>query len=436
MDGWADTSPHHSKGPLARRGIGIPEIAIFLVLLTSFFVKGTAGEDKPMPYDLLMIATMGSFFLLGLRFPQGVAWPASFWGLILVGYGIGGMGAVYMDRVQSFLMVCTYLICSLLFFASFVYQEPARRMTVMFWAYTLAAVVAALIATAAYFGLLPQSTFLQFGRASSTFNDPNVYGPFLVAPILFLGLRLSSAQSAKELFYLPLLFVLLLGLLLSFSRGAWGNLVLSALIFFWLTLATSKSNRQSMRLIMFAAGMVLLVAIVLVIALSMPQVAVLFSERASLVQDYDAGQGGRFDTQLQALKAIFENPWGIGPSQWAMIHHLDTHNVYLNIGVAGGLLSGLAFIGFVLTTIWRGAKACMVDMPGQDLLIVAYAVTVAHFAEALIIDVDNWRHLFLLMGMCWGGILAADLARRRAQVKTPQSRTAFGQPLLMDGFPG
>jgi len=436
MEGWADTSPHHAKGPLARRGIGIPEILVFAVLLTSFFVKGTAGEDKPVPYDLLMIATMGGFFLFGLRFPVGVAWPASFWGLILLGYGIGGMGAVYMDRVQSFMMICAYLVCSLLFFASFVYQDVARRMTVIFWAYTIAALIAASIAIGAYFGLLSQATFLHFGRAASTFNDPNVYGPFLVAPILFLSLRLSSARSMRELLYVPLVFVLLLGILLSFSRGAWGNLVLSAAIFFCLTLATSKSAKQSTRLIIFAAGMALLVAIVLIIALSTPQVAVLFTERASLMQDYDAGQGGRFDTQLLALKSIFENPLGIGPSQWAMVHHLDTHNVYLNIGVAGGFLSGLAFVGFVLVTMWRGAKACMVDMPGQDLLIVAYAVTMAHFAEALIIDVDNWRHLFLLMGMSWGGILAADVVRRRARDKKPQRQPAFGQSAVMDGFPG
>jgi O-antigen ligase len=252
---------------------------------------------------------------------------------------------------------------------------------------------------------------------------------------LFLGLRLSNARSWTALGLLLPLVILLVGLLLSFSRGAWGSLVLASLIFFGLTLATSKSPRQSVRLIIFAACMVLLVMIVLAAAISMPKVAVLFTERATLVQDYDAGQGGRFDSQLHALKAIVANPLGIGPSQWGLINRLDTHNVYLNIGVAGGFLSGFAFIGFVLTTVWRGAKACLVEMPGQDLLIVAYACTVAHFVEAIIIDVDNWRHLFLLMGMSWGGILAANLARKLHRDERSQTSLYYPAQRLPDGFP-
>ena len=133
---------------------------------------------------------------------------------------------------------------------------------------------------------------------------------------------------------------------------------------------------------------------------------------------------------------MIANPFGIGPSQWGLINRLDTHNVYLNIGVAGGFLAAFAFIGFVLTTIWRGAKACLVDMPGQDLFIVAYAVTVAHFAEAIIIDVDNWRHLFLLMGMCWGGILAANIVRRNQRGERSQNQPLYTSRTMLDGFPG
>ena len=52
-------------------------------------------------------------------------------------------------------------------------------------------VLAALIATAAgyvgFFHLLPGADiFLDNGRVSATFKDPNVYGPFLIFPILWL----------------------------------------------------------------------------------------------------------------------------------------------------------------------------------------------------------------------------------------------------------
>src|SRR3546814_3824269 len=97
-------------------------------------------------------------------------------------------------------------------------------MRLLFNAYTTGAVVAAAAGIGGYFGVLPDAqSYTGFGRAAGTFNDPNVYGPYLIAPALYLGLRLSRARSARALLLVPLIGVLVLGLLLSFSRGAIGR---------------------------------------------------------------------------------------------------------------------------------------------------------------------------------------------------------------------
>lgn len=407
MQGWQiDTAFDRKRGPGLSLGLDFHEWLVFLVMLSSFYVKSVQGKDQAAPFDICLAAIMVVLFALGMRFPRGMGWPVLLWGLMLIGYGIGNMGAIYLDRATPAFMASIYLVGVFLFFAAFVFQDPGRRLNILMNAYCVAAVCAALAGIGGYFAILPPEIFTDFGRASGTFNDPNVFGPYLIAPAIYLGLRVSKANAGQALLLLVPMGILLLALLLSFSRGAWGAYLLSAGIFMWLTLATSTSSRQTMRLIMFASGMAVFLALVIVVALSTPQIATLFAERATLVQDYDVSeQGGRFASQADAFAQALNIPWGIGQNQWAMINKLDTHNVYLHVLVAGGWLSGLSFVGLVLASIWRGWRAVHVPGPAQGVLIVVLACFIGHCAEAVIIDIDNWRHFFVLMGTLWGGIL-------------------------------
>ncbi|MDZ4382735.1 MAG: O-antigen ligase family protein [Parvibaculum sp.] len=412
MDGWQIETGNRPGSGAPRRPLGVhmAEWLVVLVILTSFYVRSEPGQDKPSPYDLMMAGTVGLCFLLGLRFPRRIGWPAALWGLVVAGFGIGAMDALYMERVRPAMMTTIYLVGAFLFFTSWIYADPMRRLTQIFWAYTASATLAAAFGIAGYFGLVPGAEiFTQYGRAMGTFNDPNVFGPFLVAPILFLGWRLSTAQSLRS-FWIAFPFgLLVLALLLSFSRGAWGNLLFSGLVFFGLTLATSKSYLQTMRLVGFGALTVVVMMGVVGFALSSPKVANLFEERASLVQSYDTDpEYGRFESQSRAFAMALEKPLGLGPAQWAMINRLDTHNVYLNVLVAGGFLSGFAFIALMLVTLVRGWRAIGRESPAQGLLIVVYAAFAGHIAEAFIIDIDNWRHFYLIVGTLWGLVLAVE----------------------------
>lgn len=411
MDGWQiDIGERRQGEPRRPLAIIAAECLLIVVLLTSFYVQSDQTQDNPTPYDILMAGTIGLVFLFGLRFPRRLAMPAAIWGLIVAGFGIGAMDAIYMERVKPAMMTSIYLVGTFLFFASWVYADPGRRLMQIFWAYTAAAAIAAGLGIAGYFGVVPGAEiFTEYGRAKGTFNDPNVFGPFLVAPILFLGWKLSTAQSLRSLWMAVPLGILVLAIFLSFSRGAWGNLLLAGLIFFGLTLSTSKSYLQTMRLIAFGAFAVIVMVGVVGVALSSPQVSDLFEQRASLTQSYDTDPDhGRFESQSRAFAMALEKPFGLGPAQWAMINNLDTHNVYLHVLVAGGFLSGLAFIAFLLVTLVRGWRAIGRESPEQGILIVIYAVFVGHIAEGFIIDIDNWRHFYLLLGTLWGVMLAVE----------------------------
>ncbi|HCX67721.1 O-antigen ligase family protein [Parvibaculum sp.] len=428
MDGWQIDIGDRRKGAPGRPlAVLLAECLVVLVILTSFYVRSDRTQDNPSPYDLMMAGTIALLFLLGLRFPRRLGTPAAFWGLIVAGYGIAAMDALYMDLVQPALMTTVYLVGSFLFFASWVYADPMRRLLQIFWAYTAAATIAAALGIIGYFALLPGAEiFTEYDRARGTFNDPNVFGPFLVAPILFLAWKLSTAQSVRALWMVLPLGVLMLALLLSFSRGAWGNLLFAGLVFFGLTLSTSKSYLQTMRLICFGALAVVVMVGVVGFALSSPKVADLFAQRASLTQSYDTDPDhGRFQSQSRALAMALEKPLGLGPAQWAMINKLDTHNVYLHILVGGGFLAGLAFLAFVILSLVRGWRAIGRDSPEQGILIVIYAAVLGHVGEAVIIDIDNWRHFYLLMGALWGVMLAVeDRSGGRRHILRMPSRAA------------
>ena len=330
MDGW--TFEGNSRPPPRRTsfswGETLGDVFVFLVIFSSFYQRSTAGESKAVLFDFLLIVCMGIYFAFGLKFPRRLAWPVSMWGLVLTGYGIGGMVAPYGDKVRAYMEVATYLTCAFIFFSSYVFVSPERRMRLIFNAYAAAGIVAAGFGIVGYFGIDPTGISVTvFGRATGTFNDPNVFGPYLIAPILYLGLRLSKAKGLAGLLLVPLLGILVLGLLLSFSRGAWGSFFLSGAVFIGLMIATSRSAAQTARLVAFAGFMGLMVVGVVGTALTTPKVQQLFEQRATLVQNYDEGQGGRFESQRLAFVMAVKNPLGIGPEQWAIIHKLDTHNV-------------------------------------------------------------------------------------------------------------
>ncbi len=438
MDGWqldvgsrsaGNRTNSHTLWTLLSGGL------LFLTLTTGFYVstQSSGSSSTPAPYDLLMVLTMAFTFAVGLRFPRDLRTPAVLWGLLLLGYAFSGINALYIERVTDFLLVSTYLVLSMLFFASLVVANPERNLAIVWWAYTLSATIAAAIGCAAYFGLiLSAESFLKFGRVRSTFNDPNVFGPFLVGPVLFLVYRLSMSSRRRDLLLVPIVGLLFLAILLSFSRGAWGNLIAAGGIFLVLTWMTATSARQIARLTLAVSLIGVLAAGVVAWALSSDLVSDLFEERFSLTQSYDVSEeGGRFAVQEQAILTVIEKPFGIGPSQWAKVVGVDPHNVYLNVFLAGGWLSGAAYVVLILTTLVLGVRTCFASIPFQGLQIVAVSTFAAHAAEAFIIDIDNWRHVYLLMGLVWGGIVYVRINTGARRAALPVSAT---EGRRIDGF--
>jgi hypothetical protein len=272
-----------------------------------------------------------------------------------------------------------------------------------------------LIATVAgyvgFFHLLPGSDiFLANDRVSATFKDPNVYGPFLIYPLLLLlidfmirGLRVTSFAVMIFLFG---------GLLLSFSRGAWAHFAFSAVAAVALLLAAAPEPRLRQRIVLFSMAALIGMVLFVVVLISIPSVHDMFLERAKAIQPYDIGPGGRFWEQRLALGVILEHPNGLGPFEFFRVYGTQQHDVYMQAFLVYGWIGGAAYFALVLVTLGIGLRAALVPAPWQVYLIAAYAAFAGEAMEGFIVDTDHWRHFFLILGLVWG-LTAASINLRR-----------------------
>jgi len=368
---------------------------------------------EPAPYELLFAILACSLLVKGIRFPALLALPIGFltlWitsGILSIAVnGLGTKAATYI-AVSAFLAVTTILIAALLA------ENPQRYIQNIRRAYIAAGLLSALAAVIGYFHLLPGSDmFVIYGRAKAMFKDPNVFAPFLIFPALLLFLDVLYSKNRKLIISSALFSILLIAILLSFSRASWGHMILSSLITVFLVFAKSKSNLLRLRIIGLGLFSVIAGGAAIISLLMIPAVSEIFELRFAITQDYDAGETGRFATQLRSLSFLLEAPFGFGPHGFADRFIQDSHNVYLNGFASYGWVGGFAYICFVISTCVAGVRYVLIRTPWQNFHIAAFATYFALSLEGFVIDTDHWRHYFLLAGLIWG-LAAATISYRR-----------------------
>lgn len=384
-----------------------------LLWLTAF--SGAFVFIEPSPYEVISLATILVFAVTGGLTLRPALMPLVF---LLILYNIGFMIAlipvVGRPKTAQWVAISIYMSVTTIFFAAILASETERRLAFLLKGYTGAAATASLAGIVGYFQLVPHADmFLRYERAQGTFNDPNVFGAFLVLPALLALQRMLAGRMRDIVRGGALLLLLVVGLLLSFSRGAWGQFVLAAVLMLLLTFLTSRSPRERMRIVIVAAAGCLVLALFVIALLSIDQVAELFKERATLEQSYDTGHSGRFGRHVLGFLLALERPFGIGPLQFARIFPEDPHNAYLNAFMSGGWLSGVCYPALIFSTVIIGARYLFVRTPWQRAYLAVFATFVGTVGESFIIDTDHWRHYFMLLGLMWGmGIATRDFAAR------------------------
>lgn len=370
----------------------------FGVFLSGFVIR------EPAPYEVFLAVLIGIWALFGLRLSRHIAPLIA---LYLI-FNIGGMFSILtMEDVKDtpmYMAVSLFLAFTSMFFAAII-EADQRRLPLIFRAYLAAAIITSLLGILGYLGALPGGeVFTRYGRAMGAFQDPNVFGPYLVLPTLYLmhGLLTGTLKAAP--LRIAGLLILVLGVFFSFSRAAWGLLAISMMLLVMIMLIRERTGAFRLKiLVMTLIGALLLVGAIIV-ALQVDQIADLFSDRAKLVQSYDGARLGRFERHAIGFLMAMEHPLGIGPLEFGLMWGEDTHNIWLKALMDYGWLGFVSYLVLISWTLALGFRFLLRDRPWQPYLMLAYIVLLGHTLIGSVIDTDHWRHFYMLMGIVWGCI--------------------------------
>ncbi|WP_245582487.1 O-antigen ligase family protein [Neorhizobium lilium] len=360
--------------------------------------------SEPAPYELIMAAQIGLWFLFGLKISRTVA----FLMVMLLVFNISGLFSMFVMKDVSnapmYFSVSTFLALSAVFYAAVV-EADGRRLKLIFHAWVIAALITALLGILGYFNAFPGAhVFTRYNRAMGAFQDPNVFGPYLVAPLLYLLYRMLTGPLLKTPLLILGILILALGIFLSFSRAAWGLLVFGGVALVIVMLLKERTTAFRFKILAISIGAALFLGLVLAIALQFPQVSDLFSNRAKLVQDYDGARLGRFERHKIGFLMAMERPLGLGPMAFGKIFGEDEHNIWLKTLTTYGWLGAVTYQIMLWSSLWFGFRYMLRERPWQPYLMIAWVLILGHAMIGNVIDTDHWRHFYMLLGMLWGGI--------------------------------
>lgn len=353
---------------------------------------------EPAPTDLVFAVVIAVAFVAARlhleRVPLSVSILVS--GFLALNL-LAATGAIDGTRAVAFFGITLYLGVFGLWLAAYVASVARARLVLI--AYIVGAAISAAVACLALVAPFPGAeAFVDGPRAQGLFKDPNVFGPFLVPAILILMEETVAPRLLRFRLFtkLLLLSVMTVGVVFSFSRAAWLNLAVGALVLLVVLALRRGGGRRAMTLL--AVSLVAGVALFGVVAAT--STLGFLTERAAF-QDYDAQ---RFGAQASGFEIAEEHPLGLGPGQFELISDVSAHSTYVRALAEQGIPGALVVLALMLLTFGFAARNVAL---GADTYGIGSAGLLAAWcgllANSSFVDTLHWRHLWLVAALIWAG---------------------------------
>jgi hypothetical protein len=374
------------------------DVAVFLLFCISGLVR-----IEPAPFDLLAMLLL-ALGILTRRLPLNTlrgssTFHAGIWAFLILNILVLPRADGLTDGLR-YTTITVYLIA----FAYFVkmYLTSERKMRLVMVGYLIAALISVGLVALDFAGLAPPETFVVETRAVAFFKDANVYGPFLVLAIIWLvdEVWFPYFWRGWALLKVALIAMLTAGLFLSFSRAAWGHLVvaLGLYVLFNMRKLSFKRMLGLIVLLVGGAGAILLVV---------QQLNLLdfLLWRASPLQSYDSD---RFSTQAEALHQGMTHLFGVGPNMVLGVHSLyaKTFAEYGVIGLLALLTSLFSVMGAVTLQAFKPSRRVY----GLSARMLA-ACLIGLMLNSLVIDTLHWRYFWFVVALAWVLVTAHTTTR-------------------------
>ncbi len=400
--------------PLRKR-TGFDYQRVVEAVFAAFIFFGMLSLIEPSPYDFLALLAIPLWFVGGFRVHKALIPILTLWAVFEAAGFLSLMPYWDEHDARLYQLQSLYLFVTTVFFTIFFSERSERRGQLCLDAFTAGALISAVAGLIGYLNIAGLASIftMEEGRVSATFKDPNVFGSYMVLAACYLLQRaLTGRRTALSLVGL---FVILIGVFVSFSRGSWGACLGACL----LTTASAFLTAETIALRRRVVRMTAIAGVCGVLALggllSVPSVRDVFVQRAAVAQDYDEGVTGRFGNQIRSLPMLVERPLGFGPLRFRLTFGLEPHNSYVGGFANDGWLGGFTWIAIVLVSLFVGFRQMFVRSPYLRLAQVYVPTMTVLVVQGLQIDVDHWRQLFLCFGAVWG----MEAARLRRAAPAP-----------------
>jgi O-antigen ligase len=394
-------------------GAGASLVALLLLAIVRYDLAVAVGvlllpivRVEPAPVDgvfaiiIALAAVTGRIELR--RLPLSMAVLA---GSFISLYTISAMNAIDGRRAAQWLSVTIYLVA----FAAWVccYVDRESRTRVLLRLYLFVAVAWGLLASVALFFSFPGSATLTIEgqRAVGLFKDPNVFGPFLVpAALLLVQESLSPRLLRLNRLAKALCFAALVaGILFSYSRAAWLNLVVGIIVMTIVFSLRRGGGRRALALV--AVVVVALGALGWTIAVSH---SIGFLEQRARFQSYDTQ---RFSAQRTGLELAQTHLLGVGPGQFEAYSAVSAHSTYVRSLAEQGVVGAVLLLALLFGTLLLAARNAVLGRDthglGSTALLAAWC---GLLVNSIVVDTIHWRHLWLLAGLIWAGAMTDQVS--------------------------
>lgn len=368
----------------------------FMFLLAVLAMNYTIS--RPSPVDMLYIASfLITLFYIAVSPQHQITRRAVFVALLVgtwaVSYIVSSLPHLSEPDVIFELTAKTFAI-SIAVTGAFVTMSWTRRHFETFMKfYIVSCVIASILGTIGF--VLQLDALTWDGRARGLIDDPNMYGSFLLPAAIFCVYFLTQPK-ARKLLVVGAMLIIILGVMLSFSRIA--QVATFGCMFGFVVF---NNRRRPQRLILIVATLVASALVLFALAsLISPEFTTKFLGRFTLAEPYDLGSEGRYARYLLVLPMILQNPLGLGVLQLTKIFPEPIHDIWLSSFVNYGWLAGFTWIVLVVASV---VISILNYRRTRDDITIALLISLIGIVWcASLHEGEHWRHMWLFFGVVWG----------------------------------
>lgn len=370
-------------------------VMLFLLIVIFFMPEaGVLVMIAALPFlQTMQVAALAmlvfvSFLVKLLRGKRSVKWSALEFFILIFCLMLLYGGVFSMEPNSSVQQVLLYFVFIAGYFvvvntiASMAWVRKAA------WVLILSATLVALIACYQYFGGGAQAgSWIDIkmfagitARASSTFENPNVLGEYLIMCIpVSAAMIFASKRFASRVIALGCTGVISIALVLTWSRGAWLGLVLAAVVMLLLF------HRVFVKL-----AIPCLFALPFLPAVLPDSVANRFLSIGNMADSSTAYRVSIWEASLKIIKDFWNCGIGVGSDVFMQVYPsyalsgaafaLHSHNLFLQLFIELGIFGLIAFL-LLMGTYYRAVFTSIFQMKDIDarLLLLACGIGILAF---------------------------------------------------------